>query len=163
MRLWIFFLLFFPFFLGATYKKNEKKVRIPLLLSPYPLGKTYLPKAIHRIFRAKLKTRSHFYLDNWHISTKPIYYNKLNGKYSINITFFKLSKKKQGVEKKFGTLTLQGYLKGKKPFYLFSPKTKKIFRNKQKKPLIRVVCGHDIWPKSSRHLLKRKSFVKKSQ
>lgn len=124
-------------------KKPEKeaKVRIGVSLTPYQkvivkdsYGVNQIrftkAKTILRNIRTQIAKRSHFYIDEWHLETIPISWDKSTKKLSYDIKLSKRYGNRRQLEEFIGSIKVSGILQGTKLIYNFMGHGGVRFKNK---------------------------------
>ena len=138
----------------ASHQSSETsfkdKVRIGLRLTMYEPVSSHVTgqnmkvsRVLRHTLRAKVLTQNHFYIDNLHVQTTPIKWNRVNGNYGIKITFYSKFGTTGEVEEKLGSLIVRGTLKGKDGLFILHGLGKATFKDKFSKPKLGVVAGYN--------------------
>lgn len=132
-------------------KSEHAKIRIGLKITEFtheknqfnPSQETVSGIKRHTLRAGALKS-NHFYLGSWHIVTKPMGWNRHNGSFTMQITFYKQYGPKNEVEEKTGSLILKGTLKGTQSPYILHGMSRNVFRNAQNLKIADITAGFYI-------------------
>ncbi|NRA45990.1 MAG: hypothetical protein HRU09_13645 [Oligoflexales bacterium] len=143
----------------------KDKVRIGLRLTMYePVSHQVsgssmkVSRVLRHTLRAKVLTPNHFYIDNLHVQTTPIKWNRINGNYGVKISFFSKYGNGGEVEEELGSLIVRGNLKGKDGLFILHGLGKATFKDKFSKPKLSVVAGYN--PMRPKDKLAKRSLIK---
>lgn len=134
--------------------KNRKKVwvRLPIKLTTFKevsikkpdntlVKKSVVASSLNRLLRSDLVKENHFYIEDYHIETTPISWNKQWSRYSVNLSIYKRYGEYKQLEELVGTVEVEGKLTGKTPIYEFDGRVSKRFLNKLGRPIVEVNVG----------------------
>lgn len=132
-------------------KSENAKVRIGLKITEYTREKNQFNQSQETVsgikrhtLRAGALKSNHFYLGSWHIVTKPMSWNRHNGSFTMQLTFYKQYGPKNEVEEKTGSLILKGTLKGTESPYILHGMSRKLFKNAQNHKMADITAGFYI-------------------
>ena len=130
---------------------KQMQVRIALTLTLYKkqtqikAKDTYTALPAEKFtLRAALDRSNHYYLDKWHLVTRPLSWAKQTRKYQTTITIFRRFGKNNEVEEKIGSVVANGTLKTYSEFYVLQNFQQKIFKDKAGNPKLHAVVGFTI-------------------
>jgi hypothetical protein len=96
---------------------------------------------LKRMLRARIKETNHFYLDDWHIQTTPVAWDKSTKVLTMKLKYYKQFGQVSKVEEFVGESVVKGYLTGSDGIYLLNGQSKRLFKNKSGDPVINVTAG----------------------
>lgn len=129
---------------------NVARMRLGVTITPY---KKYMVKnrmgKIEGIFktltplrqnlRARVDRNNHFYVDEWHIETKPIAWKKATREIKVQFKFYRQYGKDRHLEQYVGTAVAAGKLVGQDFIYDFTGKQSVKLSNVLAEPIIDVL------------------------
>lgn len=142
----------------AVVDKDPVRVRIGLKLVPYSKVYTKSTNGTQKVshvkaeasshtLRARLDKVNHFYLNDWHIESKPVSWIRNTKRYEVQLTFFQRYGAYGKLEKRVGALKLNGNLhKQHENIYVLSGVAKKRFNDKFGAPVLDVISGYGSMP-----------------
>lgn len=96
---------------------------------------------LKRMLRARIKETNHFYLDDWHIQTTPVAWDKSTKVLSMKLKYYKQFGQVSKVEEFVGENIVKGYLTGSDGIYMLNGQSERLFKNKNGDPVIKVTAG----------------------
>lgn len=132
--------------------RTTPRVRIALEIQPYKKvvmrgidGKKKIQflksEPLNRVLRARIKETNHFYLDDWHIKTTPVGWDKSTKMLSMKLRYYKQFGQVSKVEEFVGESIVKGYLSGSNGLYLLNGQSTRLFKNKNGEPVIKATAG----------------------
>lgn len=150
---------------GASVRLPKKlprlaRVRLSMVLTNYKkflvrnnyakIREMYRPvKPIKHHLRARIEKVNHFYIDDWHIETVPISWNKVKMQLTMKLRFYRRYGNNSRLEEAIGSTVITGALKGGNHLYSFIGNKEIKFKNLLGHPLLNVVIGPPKQPQSS--------------
>lgn len=105
--------------------------------------------------RARFDKVNHFYMDEWHVQTRPVAWDKDTKKLSMELSFYKRYGDDRSLEDYVGQVKVDGVAQGSNYIYNFETHKKMVFRNKHGHPILDVEVG-PMGLKNPKNIARRK-------
>jgi hypothetical protein len=132
--------------------KDVARVRIPLRLTRFESivvenaegtrrmeSKAMAP--ISYTLRATINRSNHFYLEDWHIETIPMKWEKETRNWQVEVKIYKRYGQEQELEEFIGTQSLKGRLVGEDRLFTLETQSRQQFNNKRGSPILLLESG----------------------
>jgi hypothetical protein len=100
-------------------------------------------EAIRHTLRARLNRVNHFYVNNFHVETRPLKWVKQSRDYTVQLTIYRQFGRNSEVEETIGSMQISGVLEVQTDgIYVLNGAAFKRFRNKFNAPSLDVAAGY---------------------
>lgn len=137
---------------AVSEPKDVARVRVPLRLTRFESIVVENAEGTRRMeykamapvsytLRATINRSNHFYLEDWHIETIPMKWEKESRHWQVEVKIYKRYGQEQELEEFIGTQSLKGRLVGEDRLFTLETQSRQQFNNKRGSPILLLESG----------------------